>query len=296
MASVTSEHTHTQRSRRRTFNLERVIGAVLRYGFLIILSILFLLPFYIIVKNGLSTDQEITSFHWSFWPSTLHFENITELFNDPSAPFATGLMNSAIIAVTQVVGQLFFASLAGYGLARIPSRFAKPLFYAILATLLIPGAVTFVPTYVVVAYLGWVSTLQGLIVPGLFNAFNTFIFRQTFLNFPRDLEDAGRVDGLNFWGVYWRIALPNSVPIMVALGALTFIGSWNSFLWPLVIGQSDSTSYTVQVVLSTFLTAQTINLHELFIGAAIGILPLVIIFLIMQRYIVQGVTQTGIRG
>jgi len=262
---------------------------------LILLSIIFLFPFYLIVRNGLSTDTEITSFTWKWWPSTLHFENIQELFNDPSAPFATGLLNSALIAVIQVIGQLAIAAMTGYGLARIPSRWSNIVFVAIIFTLLIPGAVTFVPTYLITSYLGWVNTLQGIIVPGLFNTFAAFIFRQFFLNFPRELEDAGRIDGLGDWGVFLRLVVPNSVPIFVALGSIAFIGSWNSFVWPLVIGQ-DSSTWTVQIVLSTFMTAQTINLHELFIGSALAILPLVVLFLILQRYIVEGVQQTGLKG
>lgn len=293
MATLVSEEKHT--SSFATRSLGSIVSLVLRYALLIILAIVFLLPFYVIVRNGLMTDPEITSFTWKWLPSTPQFGNIAELFNDPSAPFLTGLLNSAIIAVLQVAGQLFFAALAGYGLARVPSRWSKPVFYLILGSIMIPGTVIFIPQYLIVSLLGWISTLQGIIVPGLFSAFAAFLFRQFFLNFPKELEDAGRVDGLGQWGVFWRIVVPNSVPIFIALGAINFIGSWNSFLWPLVIGQ-DSSSYTVQVVLSTFLTAQTINLHELFIGAALGILPLVILFLFLQRYIVEGAKQSGVKG
>jgi multiple sugar transport system permease protein len=280
---------------RSSYNRTRVGNLVLRYGLLILLSILFLLPFYLMVRNGLSTDKEITSFDWIWMPSSLHFENIIELFQNEDAPFATGLQNSFIIATTQTLGLLTIASMGGYALARIPSRWANGVFMMVVLSLLIPGAVTFVPSYLVVSFLGWVDTPFGLIVPGLFSTFATFIFRQFFLNFPRELEDAGRVDGLHYWGVFLRLVIPNSVPIFVALGSITFISSWNAFVWPLIIGQ-DSSNYTVQVVLSTYLTAQMINLHGLFIGAALSILPLVVLFLILQRYIVEGVKQTGIRG
>ena len=141
-----------------------------------------------------------------------------------------------------------------------------------------PRRVTFVPLFVLVSGIGWVNTLQGLIVPGLFNTFAAFLFRQFYLDFPHELEDAGRVDGLGYWGIYRHILLPNSLGIMMALGIIAFIGSWNSFLWPLIIGQT-SDWWTVQVVLSTFLTAQTINLPALFMGAAIAVLPLMVIFI-----------------
>lgn len=270
-------------------------STVLSYVALIALSILFLTPYYLIFRNALLTQPQILSFKWVWLPIPPHFENVQAIFNDPSAPMGTGLRNSVIIALVQTVGQIFIASLAGYGLARIPYRWSNVVFYAMLLTLMIPGAVTFVPLFVLVSGIGWVNTLQGLIVPGLFNTFAAFLFRQFYLDFPNDLEDAGRVDGLNYWGLYRYILLPNSLSIMIALGIITFIGSWNSFLWPLIIGQT-SRWWTVQVVLSTYLTAQTINLPALFMGAAIAVLPLVIIFIAAQRYIVEGVTASGIKG
>jgi multiple sugar transport system permease protein len=270
-------------------------GGILLYGGLILLSILFLLPFYLIARNALMTNAEITSFDWKWLPIPPHWANFSDLFNDISAPMGTGLRNSTIIAVISLVFQMLFASMAGFALARIPVRGRNIVFYLILSTLMIPSAVTFVPTYVVVAFLGGVNRLWGIIVPGLFSAFATFLFRQFYLDFPAEIEEAGRVDGLGYFGIYWYLLLPNSLGILMALGVLTFIGSWNAFLWPLVIGQ-DPSSWTVQVVLSTFLTAQTINLGALFMGAAVGILPLVVVFLIMQRYIVEGVRLSGVKG
>jgi multiple sugar transport system permease protein len=210
-------------------------------------------------------------------------------------PFLSGLENSFIIALLQTIGQILISALAGYGLARIPYRWSNVVFFAILLTLMIPFAVIFVPVYVIVSFLGWVSTLQGLVVPGMFSGFTTFLFRQFFLSFPRELEEAGRVDGLGYWGIFWRVVVPNSWGIISALSVITFIASWNAFLWPLVIGQ-DATAWTVQVVLSNFLNAQVLNLHELFIGTALAILPLVIIFFILQRYIVEGYKQSGLKG
>jgi multiple sugar transport system permease protein len=265
------------------------------YAALIVLGGLFLLPFYLIVRNASMTQIQLTSFSWTWFPAPPQLTSFTDLFTDPSAPIATGLLNSAVIAVVTVVLSMLFASMAGYALARIPYRHRNAVFFVILSAMMIPNATTFVLTYVVIGYLGGINTLWGIIVPGLFNVFATFLFRQHYLNFPTDIEDAGKVDGLGYWGIYRRLMLPNSRGVMTALGVLAFIGSWNSFLWPLVIGQSQS-SWTVQVVLSTFLTAQTVNLPELFAGAAVAILPLVIIFLVLQRWIVRGVTMSGLQG
>jgi multiple sugar transport system permease protein len=268
-------------------------GSVLRYVVLGAGALVFLLPFYLLLRNGLSTEADITSPTWKLFPSSLQWSNITDLFNDPAVPMLRSLVNSLVIAVVQTVGVLVISGLAGYGLARIPFRYANAVFYFIVATLLIPAAVTFVPSFVLVSSLGWVSTLRGLIVPGLFQAFATFLFRQYFLNFPRELEEAAELDGTAYWGTFWRIVVPNSKGFIAAIGTITFIGSWNAFLWPLVIAP-DQNSWTVQIALSTFLTAQTINLSELFIAAALAILPLVVMFVFLQRWIVEGVERSGI--
>jgi multiple sugar transport system permease protein len=255
--------------------------------------VLFLVPFYVLLRNGLSTEADITSPGWTLFPPDIQWSNVSELFDDPSVPMTRSLVNSAVIAVTQTALVLIISGLAGYGLARIPYRWSNVVLYATVATLLIPAAVTFVPSFVLVSTLGWVSSLRGLIVPGLFQAFATFLFRQYYLGFPRDLEDAARIDGLGYLGTFWRVVLPNSLAFVAAIGTITFIGSWNAFLWPLVIGQ-DQSAWTVQIALSTFLTQQTSNLHQLFVAAAISILPLLVMFLFLQRWIVQGVERTGI--
>ncbi|MGW8882369.1 carbohydrate ABC transporter permease, partial [Streptomyces mirabilis] len=239
----------------------RRLARGLRLVLLIALAVLFLVPFYLLVRNGLATEADITGADWTFFPHSLQWGNLRELFNDSNVPMLHALWNSAVIAVLTTVGTLLLASMAGYGLARIEYPYASQVFYAFLVTLMIPSAVTFVPSFVLVSSLGWVSTLRGLIVPTLFSAFAAFLFRQYFLGFPRELEDASRVDGLGYWRTYWRIVVPNTKPVFAAVGAIVFIGSWNSFLWPLVIGQ-ERDAWTVQVALATFTTAQTVNLHE----------------------------------
>ncbi|MGB3330937.1 MAG: carbohydrate ABC transporter permease [Thermomicrobiales bacterium] len=271
------------------------ILAVVRYIVLILLAALFMLPFYIMIRNALATQPEITSFEWVWWPKEMQWDNFTKLFETKEVNMGLGLRNSALLAGANFIFQTLFASMAGYALARIPFKGSGIVFSIILLTLMVPGAVTFVPSYVVISQLGGVNTLWGVIVPGLFSAFATFLFRQFYLDFPKDLEEAGRLDGLSYYGVYFRLLLPNSLGIMAALGVLSFINSWNAFLWPSIIGQSSETR-TVQVVLSMFLTAQTINLPALFMGAVVAALPLVVVFVLLQRFIVQGVRLSGIKG
>lgn len=268
---------------------------ILRYCILVILALIFLLPFYLVVRNALLTEKQFSSADgWIWFPIPVHFQSWYDVFHSDAASMLDGLKNSALIATTQVIGQLALASTAGYGLARVPFRWNKIFFFGILLTLMIPGAVTFIPSFLVVANLGWVNTYKGLIIPGLFNSFSALLFRQYFLDFPLELEDAARVDGLGYWGIFWRIVMPNSGAILFSLGLLAFMGSWNGFLWPLVIGQ-DSSMWTVQVVNSTFITQQAVNFPAIFMGAIVSIVPVLVLFLFFQRYIVAGLTRTGIR-
>lgn len=294
MATLISEPKQTKPVRPRP-SARKTASALVRYSILIILAFLFIFPFYIMVRNGLMTEAQVTSPTSPLIPMELHFENITELFSDPEVPFIDGIVNSTLISVLQTFGQILICMMAGYGLARIPYRWSDSVFYSILITLMIPFAVIFVPVYVIVSYLHWVNTLQGLVVPGIFSGFTTFLFRQFFLSFPHELEEAGRVDGLGYWGIFWRIVIPNSVGIITALSVITFIAGWNAFLWPLVIGQ-DPSAWTIQIVISNFLNSQNVNLHELFLSTVIAIIPLVIIFFFLQRFIVEGYKQSGLKG
>ncbi|MEU7558558.1 carbohydrate ABC transporter permease [Streptomyces eurythermus] len=258
-------------------------------------ALLFLVPFYLLVRNALSTDPEITGEDWKFFPSHIQWGNITEPFDDPTVDFGRSMWNSLVVGVLHTVGTLVVCSPAGYALARIPYRHADKVFYAVLVTLMVPAAVTFVPSFVLVSSLGWVDSYRGLIIPGLFSGFTCFLFRQYFLGFPKELEEAARVDGLGHWGAYWRVVVPNSLNFFAAIATITFISGWNAFLWPLVIGQ-DPSAWTVQVALSSYMTNQTVNYHLIFMATAISILPLLFVFLFLQRWLVQGIAQTGIKG
>jgi len=280
----------TERARRRA----APVTTVLTYTGLGVLSVLFLVPFYLMLRNSLMTEDQVTSTKWSWLPSPATLDNYRGLFDDPSLPFAHALENSAIIALVTAPVSTLFASMAGYALARIEVPFRGVVTAFIVGTLMIPASVTFVPTFLVVDALGGVNTRWGVIAPGLFNAFAVVLFRSYYLRFPQELEEAGRIDGLGHLGVYARIAVPNSLTMIASLGALSFIESWNAFLWPLVIGQ-DPSAWTAQIALSTFLTSQSINLPGLFAGAVVTIVPLALMFLVAQRFIVQGITATGLK-
>lgn len=272
----------------------RVTSAV-RYVVLVAGALVMLVPFYLLVRNAFMTTAQITAPEWHWLPPTPSLANLTGLFADPAVPFARALLNSAFIALTQTLGVLVLSGLAGYGLARIPYRWSGVVLGLVTATLLVPAAVTFVPSFVLVSTLGWVSTLRGLIVPGLFQALATFLFRQFFLSFPREIEEAAAIDGLTPWGTFWRIVVPNSWGFAAAIGTITFIGTWNAFLWPLVVAQ-DQNAWTVQIALSTMLTAQRVDLGQLFMAGLVSVVPLLLVFVLLQRWIVEGVERTGIAG
>ncbi|NNG39659.1 carbohydrate ABC transporter permease [Flexivirga sp. ID2601S] len=266
----------------------------IRYLVLGVAALLFLVPFYLLLRGALSTQAQLVSVdHWTWFPTHPEWSNLKRIFTDSSVPLGRSLLNSAVIAVTQTVLVLVISGMAGYGLARSTVRYANAVFYLIVATLLIPAAVTFVPSFVMVSTLGWVSTLRGLIVPGLFQSLATFLFRQYFLGFPKELEEAARIDGAGPMRTFRSIVVPNSLGFAAAIGTITFIGSWNAFLWPLVIGQ-DQSSWTVQVSLSTYITAQSVDIPGMFAAAIVSMVPLLLMFLFLQRWIVEGVEQTGI--
>ena len=280
----------------RPTGLRAATTSAVLYGVLAVAAVLFLVPFYLVVRNALSTDIELSRPQWKFFPTDLQFENVSNLLDNRAVPFLHSLWNSAWISVVQTAGALLIASMAGYGLARIPYRYSNVVFGVIVTTLMIPAAVTFVPSFIIVSEIGWIGSYQGVIVPGLFQAFAAFLFRQYFLGFPIELEEASRIDGLSTWGTFWRIVVPNSKGIFAAVASITFIASWNAFLWPLVIGGRDQDKWTVQVALSSFLNSQSPRMTQLFVASAIAILPLLVGFLLLQRFIVEGVERTGISG
>ncbi|WP_222711033.1 carbohydrate ABC transporter permease [Quadrisphaera setariae] len=266
----------------------------LRYAVLAVLGLLFLLPFYIMVKTAVSSPADIASRTFVLWPSQPDWSAFGRVLEDPS--FTTAIITSSLMAVSMTVGQIVVAAMAGYALARIPHRLAQPLFALTVLMLLIPGATTFLPNFIIVAKLGWVDSLQGLVVPTLFSAFNVFLFRQFFLAFPKELEEAGKLDGLGHLGVFVRIVVPNSLAFASALTVLGFVGAWNAFLWPLVVAGSGSGALTVQVYLSQFLTAQTFDYTGLFAAALLSLVPVLVVFVVLQRWLVRGVAETGMGG
>lgn len=272
----------------------RSLGLTLRYVVASVLALIFFIPFYAMIKTALSTNDEIYTSEFTFWPADPQWQRIPELLSDPM--FLTALKNSAIMAVVSTSLTILIASLAGYALARIPNRAAKPMFVLVIVVLLVPATTAFVPNFIIVASLGWIGTLRGLIIPGLFSAFNVFLFRQFYLGFPREVEEAAYIDGAGFFRTFFRVVFPNTLPFASALTVLGLIGSWNAFLWPLVVAGNGTGAMTVQIYLSSFLTAQTFDYGGLFMAATLSLIPVLIVFFVLQRYLVAGIAATGLKG
>lgn len=254
--------------------------------------ILVITPFLWMVLGSFKTQGELLSVPPTWWPQEPTLDNFERLFD---RPFGQYFANSVIVSIITTAGDLVFASMLGYALAhlRFPGR--KILFAGVLATMMIPGLVTFIPRYVLVVNMGLADTLVALILPFLVQPFSVFLMRQFFLGLPHELQEAGRIDGVGEFNIFFRIYMPLAKPAFAALGIIAFLGTWNRFLWPLVVGSSES-SYTLPVALALMAVGQNKTDYGLLLaGATLIVLPILLIFLFFQKHFVQGFANVGIK-
>jgi multiple sugar transport system permease protein len=255
------------------------------------LALAMLLPLLWMLVTSLSTLAETRRFPPGL-PSSLHWHNYATAW--VQSPFARWLLNSAVVAVTCVVSNVVLCSLAGYAFARIPFAGSKVLFVGILATLMVPFQVVMIPTLLIVKDLGLVDSLPALIAPNLVTAFGIYLLRQFFLSLPAELEEAAIVDGAGRLRILTTILLPLMGPPLSTLAVLTFLQVWNDFLWPLVVTSSPETM-TVQLGLATFQSAHFTNWPVLMAGTLMSQLPVLLLFLLGQRYFVRSIATTGLK-
>ncbi len=271
----------------------RRLGALMPY--LVVSAALVVVgsPFAWMVLGSFKSNRELQQIPPTWWPDAASLDNYTQLFS--RLDFGTYFLNSTIVAVAVTVGNLLFCSMLGYALAMLSFPGKKLLFGLVMGTLLIPGVVTFVPLFVLVANAGLINTLPGLILPFLVSPFGVFLMRQFILGLPRDLLDAARVDGASELRIFAQVFLPLCGPALATLGILTMLGSWNNFLWPLVVAQTED-RYTLPVALALYSTGQnSTNYGLLLAGATIVVIPVLVIFLFFQRRIIEGIATTGIK-
>lgn len=250
-------------------------------------------PFAWMVLGAFKTSSELRQIPPTWWPENPTLDNFAQLFSRLS--FDVYFSNSTIVAVAVTAGNLLFCSMVGYALVMLNFRGKKAIFTLIMGTLMIPGVVTFVPLFVLVANMGLINTLPGLILPFLVGPFGVFLMRQFISGLPKELVEAARIDGTGEIQIFLRIILPLLGPALATLGILTFLGSWNNFLWPLVVAQTNDT-YTLPVALALYSTGQNQTEYGLLMaGATVVVLPVLIVFLIFQRRFIQGIATTGIK-
>ncbi len=209
--------------------------------------------------------------------------------------FMRWFFNSMLVATIVTLSNCFFDSLVGYTLAKFDFRGRQFVFIAILSTLMIPTEMLVIPWYLMSSQLGWLDSYWGIMFPGMMTAFGTFLMKQFFEGVPNDFIEAARVDGLNEFQIWWKVAMPLVTPALSALAIFTFLGNWTAFFWPLIVTTSKEL-YTLPVGLSSFAVEQQIQWEMIMTGAAIATIPTLIVFIVLQRYIVRGVMLAGLKG
>ncbi|WP_028279334.1 carbohydrate ABC transporter permease [Arthrobacter sp. H5] len=263
------------------------------YVVLAVGMIAMILPFVWMILGSFKTTAEIRQYPLNFWPLEPTLDNYTELF--VRLDFATFFANSLIVAVFVTAGNIVFSSMVGYALAKLDFAGKKVLFMLVLGTLMVPGVVTFVPLFVLTANLGLVNSYPGLILPFLIAPLGVFLMRQFMLSLPDELIEAARIDGASEWRIFLRVIMPLCGPAVATLTILTFLASWNNFLWPLVVATSED-RYTLPVALALYSVGQNAAEYGLMMaGAVVVVVPILLIFVLLQKYFVQGIALTGIK-
>jgi multiple sugar transport system permease protein len=265
-----------------------VLHTVLVLGLLALIG-----PFLWMLLSSLKQEVEIRAVPPTWWPQSPTFDNYRTLFE--RLDFPTYAINSTVVAVSITAGNLIFCSALGYALAKLEFPGRRILFGTVLGTLMVPGMVTFVPLFVLISNLGMVNSYAGLILPFLVGAFGVFLMRQFIMSIPDDLLEAARIDGAGEMRIYWQIVLPLCRPALATLGILTFLSSWNNFLWPLVVATTED-KYTLPVGLALFSVGQDRTEYgPLLAGAVVIVLPVLLVFIALQRLFTRGIATTGLK-
>jgi len=263
------------------------------YGVLFAGLFLVVVPFVWMLLSSLKPEAEVRAVPPTWWPETITLDNYSTLFT--KLDFPTYFLNSAIVALAVTAGNMVFCSMLGYALAKLDFPGKKALFAIVLGTLMIPGVVTFVPLFVLTTNIGLSNTLLGMVLPFLAGPFGVFLMRQFIQALPDELIQAARIDGAGELRIFFSVILPLCGPALATLGILTFLTSWNNFLWPLVVAQTEE-KYTLPVALALYSVGQNATQYGLLLaGSVVVVLPVLAIFLVLQRHIMQGIAMTGIK-
>ena len=262
---------------------------------LILGALLMSAPFVLMALTSLMTYAQTMAYPPEWLPRPATTANYVKALTQ--TPLWRDALNSLIVAVSVVVGQVVTGSMAGFAFARLRFPGRQALFFTVLATMMVPVYVVLVPLFTLMALVGWIDTYQALILPGMTGAFGIFVFRQWFLTLPAELEDAARIDGCTPWDLYWRIALPTALPAIATLAIFEFLASWNTFLWPLVVTNSESMR-TLPVALAAFKSSmrEVTDWGLLMAAMTVAVAPPIAVFLIGQKFFLKGLMDGSVKG
>lgn len=255
--------------------------------------VLMVIPFLWMAISSIKPEGEVRAVPPTWWPETITMDNYQSLFT--RLDFPTYFINSTVVAIAVTVGNVMFGAMLGYALAKLEFPGKRVVFSLVLGTLMVPGVVTFVPLFVLTTNLGLTNTLPGMFLPFLAGPFGVFLMRQFIMGLPDELIQAARVDGAGELRIFFTVIMPLCGPALATLGILTFLTSWNNFLWPLVIAQTED-KYTLPVALALYSVGQNATQYGLLLaGAVVVVIPVIAVFLALQRHIMQGIAMTGIK-
>ena len=267
----------------------------LRYSVLILLTALFISPLLFMLVTSFKTSQEAVQTPPTWWPHPFTTQAYERILNATDSPVFRWFLNSMIAATCNAALVVATASLAAYALARMEFRGKRVVFGIIVSTLFVPPVILVIPNYEIVGRLYWLDTLIAIIVPTAAGAFGVFFLRQFFSQLPRELEESAFLDGANRWQVFTRIVLPLSKPALATLALLSFLTNWNDFLWPVYVLFSPE-KQTLQAGLSTLQSANSVRYDLLMAGAVVASVPVLLLYLIAQRFVIEGVSRSGLKG
>ena len=273
----------------------RAIRRAAIYGGLMAIGVTMILPLVWMISTSLKQPQSVFTLvpHWI--PNPVDWTNYVKIWQ--VVPFFRFFLNSVFVALCVTAGHVLASACAAYAFARLKFPGRDALFFAYIATMMIPGSVTIIPVFIIMKLFGWVDTYRALIIPGMFNAFGTFLLRQFFLTISQDVEDAAKIDGASTFRIFWRIILPMSKPALAALTTATFMGNWQSFMWPLLVVDSVEKK-TLPIGLAYFQELYQYanpNWPLLMAGSLVAMLPIVLLFLVNQRFFISGIRLTGVQ-
>lgn len=270
-----------------------VLRRVLLYIMLILIAVIMVVPFLWMLSTSLKTQYDAVKIPPVWIPDPPQWENYVKLFTEQ--PMSQFMLNTIKIVFFVVLGQLFFSSLAAYSFARISFKGRNVVFFFYIATLMVPGQVTMIPTYLMFAKAGLTDNHLALILPAFFSAFGVFLLRQFFMSLPRELEEAAEIDGCNPFMTYWRIMLPLVVPAMLTLGVFTLMNTWNDYMGPLIYLSSPE-KYTMTLGIAYFKGVYTTQWNLVMAGSIVSVVPILIAYLCAQKYFIEGIAFSGVKG